>query len=80
MSEEELEIQTKRQMFIQDQIGAVSLAVKQGIELGKQEGIEIGKQERDLEIARNMLAQGLDVALVTQITALPIEQIEKLRH
>jgi predicted transposase/invertase (TIGR01784 family) len=96
MSEEELEIQTKRQMFIQDQIGAVSLAVKQGmelgkqegielgkqegIELGKQEGIELGKQEEKLEIVRNMLSQGLDSALIAQITGLSLEQIEGLRQ
>lgn len=70
MSAEELEIQTKRQIFIQDQLGALSLATKQGIELGK--------QERELEIARNLL-DVLDDATIAVKTGLTLEQIQVLR-
>jgi predicted transposase/invertase (TIGR01784 family) len=71
MSAEELEIQTKRQIFIQDQLGALSLATKQGIELGK--------QEEKLEIARNLL-DVLDDATIALKTGLTLEQIQALRN
>jgi hypothetical protein len=45
-------------------------AQTQGIELGLQKGKLEGKHERDLEIARNMLANGLDVNLITKVTGL----------
>ena len=47
---------------------------------GKAEGKAEGRQERELEIARNMLAKGLDDELITQMTGLSIEQIARLRH
>jgi predicted transposase/invertase (TIGR01784 family) len=86
MSAEELEIQTKRQIFIQDQLKALSLAVKQGEEkgrlLGKQEGIELGKEQGKLEerlaIARNLL-NVLDNETIAVKTGLNVEQIEGLR-
>jgi predicted transposase/invertase (TIGR01784 family) len=53
--------------------------IEEGIELGKQEGIELGKQERDIEIAKAMLAQGLAVPVIASITGLTVEQIEGLR-
>jgi predicted transposase/invertase (TIGR01784 family) len=40
---------------------------QEGIELGKQEGIELGERNKALTIARNMLSQGLDIALIAQI-------------
>jgi len=70
MTPEELEIQLKRKMFIQDQRGAVSLAMKQGIELGK--------LEEKITIARNLLAV-LDNETIALTTGLPVEQIEALR-
>lgn len=83
MSEEELELQTKRQIFIQDQINSMSLAMKQGLQQGMQQGLELGKQEgeytKTLEIARNMLAQGLDSSMIATITGLTLEQIIELR-
>jgi predicted transposase/invertase (TIGR01784 family) len=86
MSAEELEIQTKRQIFIQDQLNALSLAIKQGEEkgrlLGKQEGIELGKEQGKLEeklaIARNLL-DVLDNETIAVKTGLNVEQIKGLR-
>ena len=50
---------------------------------GKEEGIAIGKEEgmnqKALEIARNMLADGVDINLIMKYSGLTQEQIEKLK-
>jgi len=53
-------------------------AQTQGIELGMQKGKQEGKQEGKLEIARNMLANGLDADLITKLTCLTLEEIRTL--
>jgi predicted transposase YdaD len=58
----------------------IELGKQEGIELGKQEGIELGKQEGIEAVARNMLNNGIDVALIAQMTGLTIEQVTALRH
>jgi predicted transposase/invertase (TIGR01784 family) len=82
LSKEELELQHRRHDFIQLQQGSLELAEAKGIEQGKKVGIELGKQEGEqtkaLEIARNMLNNGLDVSLVAQLTGLTIEQVRVL--
>jgi predicted transposase/invertase (TIGR01784 family) len=44
--------------------------LQQGLERGRQEGEEKGRQAGKLEIARAMLAQGLDPTLVAELTGL----------
>ena len=61
--------------------------MKEGMELGmakgKQEGLaegmEKGMNQRSLEIARNMLADGVDLNLIMKYSGLTQEQIEKLK-
>ena len=43
-----------------------------------QKGREEGMNQRSLEIARNMLAKGMDASTVLEITGLSIEEIQKL--
>ena len=45
---------------------------------GREEGREEGINQRSLEIARNMLAKGMDASTVLEITGLSIEEIQKL--
>jgi predicted transposase/invertase (TIGR01784 family) len=56
---------------------------QEGMLEGKQEGILEGKQEGilegKLEIAQEMLVQGLDIHLITKLTHLPIEKISALK-
>ncbi len=89
LSEEELEIQFKRRDFIWLQQGSVSKAKKdglqegmeigkqEGMEIGKQEGMEIGKQEGKLEVARNMLQQGLPLETVVACTGFTEEALKR---
>ena len=48
---------------------------KEGIKKGKEEG----KKERDIEIAKASLKQGIDINTISIITGLAIQEIEKLK-
>ncbi|MDR2663259.1 MAG: hypothetical protein LBC31_09710 [Treponema sp.] len=54
-----------------------ALAVR--FEEGLEEGREEGREERDIEVARNALAEGAPVDFIRRITGLDIEAIERLR-
>ena len=47
----------------------------EGMEKGLAEGMERGMTQRSLEIARKMLANGMDTATVMEITGLSEEQL-----
>ena len=51
----------------------------EGIEIGRAEGIEEGMSQRSLDIARNMLADGVDINQIMKYSGLTQEQIEKLK-
>ena len=53
--------------------------MKQGIEKGMKQGLEKGLEQRSLEIARKMLAKGMDAASVMEITGLSVEQMQQLK-
>ena len=45
-----------------------------------QKGIEKGMNQRSLEIARKMLAKGMDEASVMDMTGLTAEEIKQMKH
>lgn len=53
-----------------------------GIEKGKAEGIREGvkkdKQKKAVEVAKKLLAKGISVEEVAEITDLPVSEIQKL--
>jgi predicted transposase YdaD len=51
---------------------------QEGLETGRQEGLETGQQQKAQEIARTMLAQGMEPSLVAQVTGLSPDQIAAL--
>ena len=53
--------------------------IKNSVDTAKREGIAEGKEERSLEIARKMLAKGIDEATVKEITGLSAEHILRLK-
>ena len=53
--------------------------MEKGIEKGRAEGKEEGMNQRSLEIARKMLAQGMDEAMVMDLTGLTAEEIKQLK-
>ena len=52
---------------------------QKGIEKGREEGREEGMNLRSLEIARKMLAKGMDEASVMDMTGLTAEEIKLLK-
>ena len=52
-------------------------SMKQGMEKGMKQGMEKGLEQRSLEIARKMLAKGMDAASVMEITGLSAEQMQQ---
>ena len=51
----------------------------EGVEKGLAEGMEKGMNKRSLEIARKMLANGMDAATVMEITGLSEIQLKQLK-
>ena len=53
---------------------------EEGLAEGMEKGIEKGMNQRSLEIARKMLAKGMDVATVLEITGLSKSQLLQLKE
>ena len=53
--------------------------IAEGMEKGMKEGMEKGMNLRSIEIARKMLAKGLDEASVMDMTGLTAEEIKLLK-
>ena len=53
--------------------------IKNSVDTAKREGIAEGMEKRSLEIARKMLAKGIDEAMVKEITGLSAEHILQLK-
>lgn len=53
---------------------------EEGLAEGMEKGIEKGMNQRSLEIARKMLAKGMDVATVMEITGLAESQLLQLKE
>ena len=51
----------------------------EGMEKGRTEGIEEGMSQRSLEIARKMLAHGMDETSIMDMTGLTAEEIKLLK-
>ena len=53
--------------------------IKNSVDTAKREGIAEGMEKRSLEIARKMLAKGIDEATVKEITGLSAEHMQQLK-
>ena len=53
--------------------------IAEGMEKGMKQGMKKGMEQRSLEIARKMLAKGMDAASVMEITGLSAEQMQQLK-
>ena len=73
--------------YIEEQIkklngkGAVTMSILQKRErLGIEKGIEKGRQEEKIKIAKNLLNEGVEIALVAKSTGLSKTEVEKLKE
>jgi predicted transposase/invertase (TIGR01784 family) len=78
LSRDELDELEHQLIFIQDQRGAISLAVKQAVKQATEQALEEGSRTTQVTIAQNLLAV-MDDAAISQATGLSIEQIAGLR-
>ena len=83
LTPEELDDQERREIFIQDQRGALMLAEQRGVEKGREEGLEEGlkkgRDEEKLRIARALLDM-MDDALIAEKTGLSPDSVRQLRN
>jgi predicted transposase/invertase (TIGR01784 family) len=54
--------------------------LEKGLEKGRSEGLEKGRRSASLEIARAMLACGVDTEIVLKTTGLSREDLAQMRH
>jgi predicted transposase/invertase (TIGR01784 family) len=80
LSRSELELQEKRHDFIRLQQGSIDLARSQGKKEGKQEGFQEGQYFARLEIAKNLLAAGLEMPLIIKATGFSEHELEKIKR
>ena len=66
-------------MAYRDIKNSVDTAKREGIAEGMEKGMELGMNQKALDIARNMLADGVDIILIMKYSGLTQEQIEKLK-
>ena len=53
--------------------------MEKGMELGMEKGMKKGMNQKALDIARNMLVDGVDINLIMKYSGLTQEQIENLK-
>ena len=53
--------------------------MEEGMKQGMAKGEEVGKSQRSVEIAKNMLAKGMDEATIQEITGLTEDQILQIQ-
>ena len=58
---------------------ATNKGIEQGIELGKKEGLEQGKAERNIEIAKKLLAKN-SIEEILELTELSEKEIMQLKE
>ena len=87
LTPDELEDQEKEEIYIQDQRGVVSKALKQGLEQGLEQGREQGLEQGLLQgakrekvtIARKMLLNLMDDRTICEVTGLSASDLESLK-
>ena len=56
----------------------LEIGMEKGMKQGMAKGEEAGKSQRSIEIAKNMLAKGMDASTVMEITGLTETQMQQL--
>lgn len=78
LSPEELELQERREIYLQDQRGAQEYAMKKGHSEGRAEGLAEGEAMASQKIAKNMKALGMPDQQIAALTGLSLEEISRL--
>mgnify|MGYP001378776226 CR=1 FL=1 len=65
-----------RQKFLRDQASMLEGAREEGRAEGLQQGLQQGELKKAEEVARNLLARGMDADTVAEVTGLPPERVQ----
>lgn len=65
----------ERQKYLHDEASAMEWAMDNGLEKGKQQG----ERQKALEIAKNLLNEGLAIDLISKVTGLSAKDILSLK-
>lgn len=65
-----------KEKYIRDEQASLEYAKDEGYKTGKEEGMKAGRNE----IAKNMLKENLSIELISRLTSLSQEEIEKLKE
>ena len=71
-------LQELREAAIYEENIAKSTSFRAGLDQGKTEGKINGKREKQIEIAKKMKKEGLEIELISKMTELSIEEIKNL--
>ena len=73
-----------KEKYIRDEQASIEYAqnvgYKDGYKNGEEEGIKKGKNERNIEIAKNLLSQNIDIEIIENATGLNKAEIEKMKQ
>ena len=77
-TKEELDAYDARGIYIQDEQGRIEYALEEGKKIGLDEGKKIGKRGREVEIARELKKNGVNIDIIVSTTGLTKIEIENL--
>ena len=64
---------------IRDEQASTEYAQDEGYKCGRKDGIAEGEAKGKTEIAKNMLKENVNIELISKVTGLSLEEIEKLK-
>ena len=64
-----------KEKYIRDEQASIEYAQNEGYRQGEAKG----KVERNIEIAKNMLKENINIELISKVTGLSLEEIENLK-
>ena len=79
MNPEDRELYELRLKAIRDEMNIRYSGYIDGMAEGEAKGRAEGKNERNIEIAKNMLKENVNIQFISKMTGLNLEEIEKLK-
>ena len=68
-----------KEKYIRDEQASIEYAQDEGYRQGEENGRAKGRPEEKSKIAQNMLKENVNIELISKVTGLSIDEIEKLK-
>ena len=69
----------ERQKYLHDEASMIEWATEKGLKKGLEEGLAKGERRKAIQVAKNMLELGIEIAIISKASGLPESEIESLR-